>query len=217
MKAAIFDIDHTLISGSTGSMFLLRSIRTGIIPLSRALHIPSSTLRYRYGNFSMDLLFERMLPIKGIPFKKIEATADESYRKRVIQRVFPQALEKVAQERKKGRLIVLATSSLDFIIRPVVEAFLPDKVVASRLDVDDQGVCTGRIAGNPAFGEHKLQKVSALLDKLAIPLKECSFYSDSIYDLPLLEAVGEPVVVNPDRQLRKIAGKRLWHMHHFRL
>src|SRR5208282_6621511 len=105
--------------------------------------------------------------------------------------------------------IVLATSSLDFIVRPLADYIGAESVLASGLELED-GRCTGRLAGAALFGAAKRDAVLAFARSRGVALADCAFYSDSIHDLPLLLEVGEPVAVAPDRRLRREARSRGW-------
>ena len=104
---------------------------------------------------------------------------------------------------------MLATSSLDIIVEPLAQYLHVDGVLATSLEFED-GTCTGRFSGMPMFRREKKERVLSFIAGEGVSAGECSFYSDSIYDLPLLEAVGRPVAVNPDFRLRWIARRRGW-------
>jgi phosphoserine phosphatase len=104
---------------------------------------------------------------------------------------------------------VLATSSLDFIVAPLATHLGAGGILATTLQFVN-GACTGQIAGTPMFRREKKNRVLAYLAQEGVAPSDCSFYSDSIYDLPLLEEVGRPVAVNPDFRLRRIARSRGW-------
>jgi HAD superfamily hydrolase (TIGR01490 family) len=216
-EAAIFDVDHTLLRGSTGAAFLLEAFKAGIIPLSLVFRVPIEIVKYRFGIFSFQDIGKKMLPIRGMAIEKLEHIARGRYRQLIQARLFSQALQRIEEERNKGRIIILASSSLDILIAPIVEATKADHFVATRLQADEFGLCTGDFIEGPAFGKGKLHKVDRLLRELEIPVGICSFYSDSMYDLPLLDKVKDPQVVNPDRALRRIARKRSWRIHRFRV
>jgi phosphoserine phosphatase len=80
---------------------------------------------------------------------------------------------------------------------------------ATTLEFRD-GICTGKIVGLPMFRAEKSARVMEFIERAGETPEDCGFYSDSIYDLPLLEAIGHPVAVNPDFRLRRIAARRGW-------
>jgi HAD superfamily hydrolase (TIGR01490 family) len=186
----------------------------GLLPLSFYFSLPYYYLKYRVGGpFFGDLdkeLFGRGFPeLKDKSVGEIEKISLRGFEKGLINDIFPQALELIRDLRMRGRKVLLATSSIDIIIRPVAEYLGVDDIIATRLEFIN-GICTGRFLSAPLFGEEKKRRVVEYVESLDIALDNCAFYSDSFHDLPLLEAVGRPVAVNPDKRLRKIARRRNW-------
>jgi HAD superfamily hydrolase (TIGR01490 family) len=147
--------------------------------------------------------------LRGIPHSTLEQIARDSFESRLKGDLFEGAVILLRQRREEGRRVVLATSSIDFIVAPLAAHLGVDGILATTLQFVN-GVCTGRIAGTPMFRREKKNRVLAFLAKEGVAPSDCSFYSDSIYDLPLLEEVGRPVAVNPDLGLRRIARRRGW-------
>ena len=215
--AAIFDIDHTLISGSTAWYFLKKCLKERLVRKRLLLQVPAISIRYRYGTFNSDDISGKLFPLGGISRDKLQSIAFGPYRKKIISKIFPAARQAVEDERAKGRLVIFATSSLSLLVNPIVQELQADHLISSHLDYDENGICTGSLKGAAAFGRGKLHLVSRLLSELSIDPAASSFYSDSFHDLPLLEHIAEPHAVNPDRTLARVARKRMWHIHHFRL
>ena len=105
--------------------------------------------------------------------------------------------------------MVLATSSVDIVVQPLAEYLDVDDVIASSLEFVDN-TCTGSFLGLPLFEQQKKIKVLEYIQESGCSAADCSFYSDSIYDLPLLQAIGNPVAVNPDSLLKGVARKNDW-------
>jgi putative phosphoserine phosphatase/1-acylglycerol-3-phosphate O-acyltransferase len=101
------------------------------------------------------------------------------------------------------------------VVRPLADFLGVEHVVCTRIDFDD-GRATGRSSNPVCFGEEKRRQALDFLAAQGVAPDDCSFYSDSIHDLPLLTAVGSPVVVNPDVRLRRYAAKRSWPILSFR-
>jgi phosphoserine phosphatase len=117
--------------------------------------------------------------------------------------------ELIASLKKRGIPVWFATSSIDFIVQPIVDELGADGLIASAFEFEN-GLSTGRFAGKPVFGVEKLNRVVELAGCLSVDIATCSFYSDSVHDLPLLESCGSPVAVNPDHRLARIARERNW-------
>jgi HAD superfamily hydrolase (TIGR01490 family) len=207
----IFDVDHTLTRHSSGGRFVTLAMRKGIVPLRVLLVLPWYSFTYRLGVFHLREYDEGFPYLKGISRSALEKIAVESFETRLKGDLFEGALSLVRRLRDEGRRVILATSSIDFIVEPLARYLGVGGVLATTLEFAD-GASTGRFVGTPMFRREKKERVLTFLSAEGIQPGECSFYSDSIYDLPLLEAVGNPVAVNPDFRLRRIARQRNWRI-----
>ncbi len=121
----------------------------------------------------------------------------------------------MADLQARGIEVVVATSSIDLIIKPLASFLGIHTVLAGSLEFND-GECTGRFKSKLYFGENKKREAFKFLTSRSIRPEDCAFYSDSIHDLPLLNAVGIPIAVNPDHRLRKHAYHSGWEIIRFR-
>jgi len=206
-----FDVDHTLTRRSSGGRFLVAAMRRRVLPRHLLFVMAWYSLTYRLGLFRPGEYGEGFPLLRGISRDTLERIARESFEQSLRHDLFPEARETVERLRAAGRRVMLATSSLDFIVQPLAEFLRVDGVLATELEFE-AGSCTGRIRGLPMFRGGKMARVLSLLASEGIRAEDCSFYSDSIYDLPLLESVGNPVAVNPDVRLRLVARRRGWRI-----
>ena len=206
-----FDVDHTLTRRSSGGRYVALAMRRRVLPLRLLVIMPLYTLAYRLGVFRPRERKNGFPFLRGIARETLEKLARDSFEEGLKGDLFPEAVALVRSLKAGGRRVMLATSSLDFIVAPLAEYLSVDGVLATKLEFVD-GTCTGRMLGMPMFRREKKDRVLSFLAEEAIKAEECSFYSDSIYDLPLLEAVGKPVAVNPDFRLRRIARRRGWQI-----
>jgi HAD superfamily hydrolase (TIGR01490 family) len=204
-----FDVDHTLTRRSSGGRYVALAMRRGVVPWRLLFVLPWYSLTYRLGIFRLRAYEEGFPYLKGLQRSTLEALARESFDSALKHDLFPESVELVRSLLKQGRRVVLATSSLDFIVAPLAIYLGVDDVLATALEFRDE-VCTGRLDGMPMFRREKRERVLAYASSQGVQPSDCAFYSDSIYDLPLLESVGRPVVVNPDIRLRRIARARGW-------
>jgi len=210
---SFFDVDYTLLRRSSGRHFLFDGVRRGLFPIGSLYYLPSIYLRYRYGQLRPDSPHLDFPFMRGISRATLEEIAEESF-PRMAREIYPRAAALVAELHAAGRRVALATSSLDLLVRPLARHLGVEEVVASSLEYAD-GLCTGRFQGLPLFKEEKTRQVLAFLRERGITAGDCSFYTDSIHDLSLLEAVGEPVAVNPDLRLTRAARRRGWRILRF--
>ena len=210
-----FDVDHTLTMRSSGRHFIIMGIRRRIFPIRYLVSIPFYYLYYRYGNIKVSLMEGGFPQLQGIKKETLENLSKESFSKRLQYDIYPEAKILINTLKKQGREIVFATSSLSIIVKPLAEYLEVQNIIANKLEYKD-GICTGAFQEAPIFGKSKKEKVLEFIKARGLSPKDCSFYSDSIHDLPLLEAVGKPVAVNPDFRLRRIAKTNGWEIINFK-
>ena len=204
-----FDVDHTLTRRSSGGRFLALAMKRGVLPHRLLAVLPWYSLTYRLGIFRLRG-YEKGFPyLRGIEKTTLEEIARDSFEQSLKGDLFPDAVALMNSLRDRGRRVMLATSSLDIIVEPLAQYLRVDGVLATALEFVD-GACTGRFLGMPMFRREKSKRVLSYIAGQGVTARECSFFSDSIYDLPLLESVGTPIAVNPDFRLRRIARRRGW-------
>jgi HAD superfamily hydrolase (TIGR01490 family) len=211
---AFLDVDHTLTRRSTGYRLAVEAVRRGILSARSLAYMPFLYLNYRLGrpgHASFDL---GRSVLRGMPLGLFEEAARAAFERTVRTDLYPAALDLVAALRAEGARVVLATSSFDLVIRPLAGLLGVGDWIASSLEFED-GLCTGRFVGQPVFSERKFELARALAAGAGVDLADCSFYSDSIHDLPLLAAVGDPVAVNPDPRLARLSRARGWRTLRF--
>ena len=125
--------------------------------------------------------------------------------------VLPKAKQLVLEHKSKGDLCIMVTATNSFITKPIADIFQVDYLLATELEVEG-GLLTGRVSGVPCYQEGKLSRLQQWLEgsRENFSLENSAFYSDSINDLKLLEAVGTPIVVDPDSKLLRISQERGW-------
>jgi HAD superfamily hydrolase (TIGR01490 family) len=212
---AFFDVDHTITRHSTGRRFAFMGARTGMFPHSVLLLIPFYYFFYRRGMMPIKKLTREIPYLKGRTLEEVNAVAMASFEYWIKKDVYTEASALINNLKKRGTRVVLASSSLDILIEPLAKQLGVEESITSKLEFID-GHATGMLTGFPAFGTEKKRFVQDFVEKNGGTLEDASFYSDSINDLPLLEAVGNPVAVNPDPKLKKTALQRGWKILRFR-
>ncbi|HET7821684.1 MAG TPA: HAD-IB family hydrolase [Ornithinibacter sp.] len=214
--AAIFDLDRTLLQGGTGPLLSRAMYDLGVVTRK----LPGEGLLY--GMF--DLIGETLPSIflarqatllakgrDGATFDAAALAAAES----IAAVVHPFALSLIEQHHAAGRPVVLATTTPYHLIKPLADRLGIDHVIATRYTIDEDGRFDGSISGNFVWSRGKLAAVKEWAAREDVDLAESFAYSDSIYDLPLLSAVGSPAAVNPDPRLTVYAVARGWPIVHF--
>jgi putative phosphoserine phosphatase / 1-acylglycerol-3-phosphate O-acyltransferase len=209
--AAFFDLDRTLLAGASGEVFSDAMRTAGLV----SRHVPGEKLLYRLFNVvgetlpSMALARQASVLASGRPRASVERAA-ETVADRLVSMVQPFAEQVFAEHRAAGRPIVLATTSPYDLVKPFAERLALDDVVATRWGVSADGTYDGSIVGPFVWSAGKLAAVKEWAEANGVDLAESYAYSDSVYDTPLLAAVGHPYVVNPDPRMILMAAARRW-------
>jgi HAD superfamily hydrolase (TIGR01490 family) len=177
--------------------------------------IPRLYLEYRRGRLDPAALAAGSPRIAGKDRRVLERAAAEAFELYIERDLRPGALALASSLKGEGERLVLATSSLDIIVEPIARLIGAEGLLASRLEYDSRGRTTGRLSGAPVFGAEKLKRARELALTSSWTLSDCSFFTDSVHDLPLLLEVGRPVAVHPDRGLRREAQSRGWEILEF--
>jgi HAD superfamily hydrolase (TIGR01490 family) len=144
----------------------------------------------------------------GWDVQQVKSIVAETLHDIVTPLVFAEAADLIASHKLCGRDVVVVSASGEELVAPIARALGVTHAMATRMVVED-GKYTGEI-GFYCYGEGKVQAIRELAAREGYPLEHCYAYSDSITDLPMLEVVGHPSVVNPDRALRREATARGW-------
>jgi len=208
---AFFDFDETLIVGNSGRLWIRRELRAGHISRVQFLRAAAWMLRYKLGWASMDDALRTAIgSLRGQPEQALRERTRAFYETEVRMLYRTGARPALERHRARGDAIVLLTASSLYLSELVAQELGLDDVLCNRFEVDDAGAHTGRPVGRLCFGAGKLGYAEAYAEQRGVSLADCWFYTDSHSDLPVLERIGHPVVVNPDPRLRREAERRGW-------
>lgn len=211
MRAALFDLDGTLLSVNSGTLWVREEWREGTITWRTAAWATWWIARYSMGHADMDHVIEQATSMySGHDDAGMMARVRTWFDREVRHKARPGALTALARHREAGDRLVLATTSSVYAARLACEAWGLDDAICTRPEVVE-GRLTGRLAAS-AFGPGKLREARAWGERAGIDLADCTFYTDSYSDRTLLEAVGEPVAIHPDRRLARLARERGWRV-----
>ena len=219
-RIAFFDLDKTLIPGS--SLFLLAR---GLY--DRDMFRVRDLLRFGWGQIrfrlagedagGMDMSRESTLDfVTGRSQRELIAWGREIAEERILPRVYEDIVRVVDDHRERGDLTFLITAAPVELASTVAEELQMTGGIGTISEVDGDGFYTGRLLGPVMHGQEKAKAAAETAAEHGVSLLECHAYSDSTNDLPLLESVGFPHAVNPERELRRIAFARGWPIHELR-
>jgi HAD superfamily hydrolase (TIGR01490 family) len=213
MKIALFDLDHTLIPFDSGSMFTRHLASLGALDDDFEPRYLDYCRRYADGTVDMLEMHRFTVSALGVHDPARLAGWLRDFRAAVVPRVAAPARELVDGHLAAGHACALVTATTRFVAEAFGAAFGLADVLATEPEVDADGRYTGEIVGLACFREQKIAHVRQWLARRGAAwadIERSWFYSDSINDLPLLMAVTDPVVVDPDPALRAEALVRGW-------
>jgi HAD superfamily hydrolase (TIGR01490 family) len=214
---AAFDLENTLIASNVVSSYswlasrrIPREDRARFV-LRTLLEAPSLLALDRRDRSDFLRSFYRRY--EHAPVDQIDADSAEMFSDLILTKSFPAANRRFREHRALGHRTVLITGALDFVVKPLAPLF--DDIIAAELGTTRDGTYDGMLTDVPPTGETRAQALINYADQHGLSLRESVAYADSSSDLPMLEAVGFPVAVNPETRLATIARKRGWLIEDF--
>jgi HAD superfamily hydrolase (TIGR01490 family) len=215
---AFFDLDKTLMAGSSGMHFGRAAFRSGLVGRRQLLVWGAEQVRFRLRGTTDEravrLLDEVKELLSGVPERDIERLVPELLSS-VLPRVYPQMLEEVYAHQDAGRPTFIVSAAGDGLVALLAQVLGMDGGIGTRYAVDGDGRLTGELDGPFMYGEGKVEAVRRFAAEHDIYLEASWAYSDSVSDLPMLRAVGIPVAVNPDEELARVAQEEGWRVMRF--
>ena len=212
-RVAFFDLDKTLISRNSATLWIRFELAAGRVTRWQALHALTYVVRYSLGSVDMeDAIRRSVASIAGQPEAELRERALRFYDALVRPLYRPGAAAAIAAHRAAGDHLVLLTSSSNYVSELVCRDLGLDDYLCNRFEVDANGCYTGRPIEPLCFGSGKVELAARHAERSQLSLADAVFYTDSISDLPMLEAVGRPVAVHPDPRLRRAAKQRGWEI-----
>ncbi len=209
---AAFDLENTLIASNVVESYSWLATRRLNTPeriryVLRTLTEAPGLLRLDRRDRS-DFLRHFYRRYEDAPVGQIEEDAREMLNQLILTKSFPEGMRRVREHKAAGHRTILITGALDFAVAGLKPLF--DEIFAAEMSVRPDGTYSGEMHEVPPTGEARAQLLSDYCDAEGLRLDECVAYADSSSDLPLFEAVGFPVAVNPETRLAAIARKRGW-------
>jgi HAD superfamily hydrolase (TIGR01490 family) len=217
-SAAFFDLDKTVIAKSSALAFGRPFYRDGLITRRDVVKSAYAQLMFRLGGADeqqMAKIRDHVAKLcRGWQVEQVSQIVNETLEELINPYVYAEAAALIGEHRAAGRDIVVVSTSGEEMVRPIAQQLGITDVIATRMVVED-GRYTGEVAYYAA-GPTKAEAIRELAKERDYDLASSYAYSDSISDIPLLETVGHPTAVNPDRGLRRAASDRGWQVLEFR-
>ena len=216
--AAFFDLDKTLMAGSSGMHFARVAARTGMISRRQMARWGVDNVRFRLRGATDAQTAVVLAQIKellgGVRERDIAWMAPEVLAS-IIPRIYPQMLDEVRAHQEEGRAVFIVSAAGNELVSMLAYVLAMDGGIGTAYEVGPDGLMTGELDGPFMYGEGKVEAMRRFAADHDIDLAESFAYSDSASDLPMLRAVGNAVVVNPDQPLAEIAKAEGWRVMRF--
>lgn len=211
MALAIFDLDETLIDGDCASLWAHEMAKIGWVDGESFLRKDAELMaEYAFGTLSMeDYMAFSLAPLVGRTADEVDHVVAPFVEDVIEPLIYSDAMRCIASHRKAGDRILVISASAEFLVGAVAERLGIDEILAIQLE-EQHGFYSGNTLGVLTYREGKVRRLREWAEAVGESLDGAHFYSDSINDLPLLEQVAHPHVVNPDPLLREQAEVRGW-------
>ena len=216
---AVFDVDGTLVETNVVEYYLWMRLRAQPVRdwpsfLGRmASEAPRWLWLERRSRAEFQRTFYRQYD--GLDAAEIRRLGREALHEVTLRRIYPEGIRRIREHKRAGHRVLLLTGALDFVVGPLAELLEVEVDCASLLERD--GRLTGDLSAPPPAGEARSTLLLEYAARFGVDLTSSFAYADSLSDLPMLEEVGSPVVVNPDARLSQVAGQRGWRVERWRM
>jgi len=217
-SGAFFDLDKTVIARASaaalsrplqqGGFISRRALLRALLAQLVYLHIGASESRLQHMRDAV------LVVTKGWDRESVEQLVEEALEEVIEPIIYKEALDLIADHQERGDMVVIVSAAPEEIVAPLARRLGADHWIATRALVDEEGHYTGSLE-RWVYGPYKAEAIESFASENHIDLSGSYAYSDSVTDLPMLECVGHPVAVNPDRKLAREAAKRDWPVMRF--
>ena len=214
MAIAFFDMDKTLLCASSGVLYVRYLLEKRKINPREMMNVIIISTQYSLNFLNFPRAMARMSrSIKGGNATEAKALCDQWFEECLVGYIAPKAVERLRQHEQRGDIVYLLSASTQFAVEPVA-GHLKVPYCCTQLEIIDNRF-TGNVVGMHCYAEGKRYWGEQLARQHNVSLQDCTFYSDSISDHALMETVGHPVAINPDRKLAALAQQKGWPVETF--
>jgi HAD superfamily hydrolase (TIGR01490 family) len=208
-------MDRTLIDGNSGVSFMRYSLKRGKTNRFKVFKSMIDYFRYRFDLLNMEKAYRDSLkPLIGVREEELVQFCREWFEEELKWLIYPEARDFVRIHLNGGETVAIISNATTYAVEPLAEYLGIPHILATRLEVSG-GFFTGKYVEPLCYRQGKVFWAEKLMQELETEFTGSTFYTDSITDLPLLECVQSPRVVNPDPKLRALAKKRGWPIQDF--
>jgi HAD superfamily hydrolase (TIGR01490 family) len=215
---AFFDLDRTLMAGSSGMHFARAAYRSGMVGRGQMVRWGIQHLHFRLRGATEatteELLEQVKVMLRGVPERDVARTVPDLMAG-LLPRIYPQMLDEVHAHQDAGRPTFIISGAGNGLVELLARVLGMEGGIGTRYEVDPNGAFTGELEGPLMYGEGKVEAMRRFAADHDLDLDASWAYSDSASDLPMLSLVGTPVAVNPDPELARVVRERGWRTMSF--
>jgi putative phosphoserine phosphatase/1-acylglycerol-3-phosphate O-acyltransferase len=212
---AFFDVDRTLLAGFSAAAFMRDRWSSGDMTLATSLEGVLGALRFGLSQTSFPTFIEESSSdLVGLCEEELAEVGERVFSQRLVTDIFPESRALVEAHHARGHTVAIISSATHFQIDALARELGIDHVLCTELEFE-RGRFTGRVVRPACYREGKADAARSLSKAHDLDLSQSYFYSDSRDDLPLLDIVGNPRLVNPDRELEQVGSRRGWPVYRF--
>lgn len=213
---AFFDFDGTVISGYSATAFIQEQVKRGTLSVRELVELFGAMAAFGMGNMGFSaMMIATSQFLRGIREDAYINFGRELFESHIARLIYPESRALVQAHLKKGHTVAIISSATPYQVEPAAQDLGIDKVLCTRLEVDEKGNFTGAVIQPTCFGQGKVTAAESLAEQYGVDLDKSFFYSDSDDDIQLLERVGNPRPLNPNSRLMMIADRRGWPVRRF--
>lgn len=212
---AFFDFDGTIIYGYSATTYLREQIKRGDVNPRQLADLTKTMTNFALGNMGFSAMMTAASQyLEGIAEDDYLDFAEGLYKKHIAKLIYPESRALIEAHLKKGHTVALISAATPYQVMPAARELGIQHVYCSDLEVVD-GKFTGEVKKPTCYGMGKVDAADQLADKIGLDIQQSYFYSDSDEDIQLLEYVGKPRPLNPNKRLRRTANGRGWPVQDF--
>ncbi|MEN8228649.1 MAG: HAD-IB family hydrolase [Bacteroidota bacterium] len=207
---AFYDLDHTIFRGNSATCLVEEAQQRGVMTQKQYRQAIYLSIIYKLNFGNPTRMINRMLSwLKGLKEESIRNLCMEVFNDSLVETIRPEILVTLEKHRKQNGAVVLLSSASTPICEPVTKYLELDDVICTQLATEN-GILTGTTNGKLVYGIEKKHRMQSYCQEHGYDAKDAYYYGDSYTDYHVMEAVGNPVAVSPDRKLLKIATAKNW-------
>lgn len=213
--AAVFDVDRTLVPGTTTERLFIRYLlRRRVIGLRQVAHLGFYLLRALPRMDPMEAVRRQRVYLAGLAEQRVVALAEACFTREIQPRISAAGLAALREHKAQGHTTVLLSGSLDFLLAPLQRYTGADHLIATHMEVR-AGRFTGRIEGPWPYGPTKALLIRHFAEEHGVAFADSYAYADHHTDVEVLSLFGRPVVINAKPKMAALAEARQWEMRDF--